>query len=123
MHLDFQVKPENDRKDTFGTSPFPLICCNSFSILLNIPVSLYTNPTKQNKEPFPNLLSSKIIIFLEFIFISSPITTPVACEPNNWLYRSGLDPLSATNLCYVIILLTVLYYLQQNQFLLLSLFL
>ena len=22
MHLDFRVKPENDRKDTFGTSPF-----------------------------------------------------------------------------------------------------
>ena len=21
MHLDFRVKPENDRKDTFGTSP------------------------------------------------------------------------------------------------------
>ena len=21
-------------------------------------------------------------------------------QPNNWLYRSGLDPLSATNLCY-----------------------
>ena len=23
-----------------------------------------------------------------------------ACRSNNWLYRSGLDPLSATNLCY-----------------------
>ena len=21
MHLDFRVKPENDRKDTFGTAP------------------------------------------------------------------------------------------------------
>ena len=25
---------------------------------------------------------------------------PVARPYNNWLYRSGLDPLSATNLCY-----------------------
>ena len=25
MHLDFRVKPENDRKDTFGTSPCFLI--------------------------------------------------------------------------------------------------
>ena len=24
----------------------------------------------------------------------------MACEHNNWLYRSGLDPLSVTNLCY-----------------------
>ena len=35
----------------------------------------------------------------------------------------GLTATSALKLCYVIILLTVLYYLQQNQFLLQSLFL
>ena len=26
--------------------------------------------------------------------------SPIDCRYNNWLYRSGLDPLSATNLCY-----------------------
>ena len=41
----------------------------------------------------------------------------------SFLEKIGIDCLSAPNLCYVIILLTVLFYLQQNQFLLLSLFL
>ena len=30
-----------------------------------------------------------------------PLLAPFGCPCNNWLYRSGLDPLSATNLCYV----------------------
>ena len=29
---------------------------------------------------------------------------------NNWLYRSGLDPLSATNLCYVVLLTPYSFY-------------
>ena len=28
-------------------------------------------------------------------------------QPNNWLYRSGLDCLSATNLCYVIFIINL----------------
>ena len=39
-------------------------------------------------------------------------STPVACGHNNWLYRSGFDPLSATNLCY-----DKLYFLYRIRFL------
>ena len=28
-----------------------------------------------------------------------PLKAPFGCQYNNWLYRSGLDPLSVTNLC------------------------
>ena len=40
---------------------------------------------------------NKIFFFIFFPFFPS---SPVGCEHNNWLYRSGLNPLSATNLCY-----------------------
>ena len=33
-------------------------------------------------------------------FILLTISGAVRHQPNNWLYRSGPDPLSATNLCY-----------------------
>ena len=41
-----------------------------------------------------------IINIIFFIRSSIPLTTPVVCEHNNWLYRRQLDCLSATNLCY-----------------------
>ena len=54
---------------------------------------------------------AKLTVFYKFFLPASPSNSkilkksrPVACRHNNWLYRSGLDPLSATNLCYVVIL-------------------
>ena len=32
--------------------------------------------------------------------IDATTISPMGCEHNNWLYRSGLDLLSATNFCY-----------------------
>ena len=38
---------------------------------------------------------------IHFIYIHKYSTAPQCGRPhNNWLYRSGLDPLAATNLCY-----------------------
>jgi len=49
-------------------------------------------------------------IFSSFIFLlPKKRGGQCACRHNNELNRSGLDPLSATNLCYVIILLLQLY--------------
>ena len=39
MHLDFRVKPENDRKDTFGTSPLNK---NFDAILGKVFITLFT---------------------------------------------------------------------------------
>ena len=40
----------------------------------------------------------------------------MACRHNNWLYRSGLDPLSATNLCYGKNISYTELYLDCNEF-------
>ena len=46
------------------------------------------------------------LLICRLIFLST-ISGAVRHQPNNWLYRSGLDPLSATNLCYAIYYTTV----------------
>ena len=47
---------------------------------------------------------------LDFFFLKKG--SPIDCRYNNRLYRSGLDPLSATNLCY-----DKLYFLYRIRFL------
>ena len=39
MHLDFRVKLENDKKDTFGTSPFILLVMGFLETFIAIYVS------------------------------------------------------------------------------------
>ena len=66
----------------------------------------------------PALTSSFFLLFYSFSFLAPQCGRPY----NNGLYRSGLDPLSATNLCYTKLFLKqyflFLFFLKRNYCLL-----
>ena len=77
--------------DEFLAKSEPLNVSESDEVSFKFEHEIITSNIKQ-VESNPNNF------FIVFLLQSGSISRPY----NNWLYRSGLDPLSATNLCYVI---------------------